>query len=242
MARLRLFTFVMLIGALLSGCVYLRLFSLKGQLAAFDEHIVLDREEGLTITFREPVLYDSDLRWMGLHPSKVAEVEDGDETHWWHWFRKVAPEPSAKGRFDLWIRTTYTDERRLKRVFIPEYYFSMVSKDLFISSLRSLGKADVDRSAKTATSEVAVEKEGVKLPSYEEIVTILGIPLLIERPGDGTTICEYRFRLERLAEETPQENEVYILRIHFDDERRMHQVKGHIPLLGEITINLEAFR
>ena len=67
----RLLWFALLCMALLglSGCVYLRLLEFKGQLSNFDENFSVDLEEGLSITFLNPVILQKDMWKIGLPPT-----------------------------------------------------------------------------------------------------------------------------------------------------------------------------
>ena len=71
----------------LSGCVYLRLLKVKKQFKQFDKYVMVDKEDGLTFSFLQPILYADDIKWLGLPP--VFQKTESGTTTWRHVLEKI---------------------------------------------------------------------------------------------------------------------------------------------------------
>lgn len=175
-----------------SGCVYLRLLQLKNQLAEFEKHFTIDTASGVQVTCRHPVLYDDDLRWLGIEPQSITRKADGE--HWHVRWVKDPPEGVTESAvYDVELEAELRD-RRLKSARIPERYFEFVSKDLFVSMLRSTGSARIEREKRRAEVRTGGSASApANRPKLAAIESMLGLPT--ERTvADGVVRCLYRYR------------------------------------------------
>lgn len=177
---------------LVSGCVYLRLLQLKNQFGDFEKHFVIDTSTGLRVTCRHPVLLDDDLRWLGIEPQSIT---NSGKTELWHvrWVKDPPPGVAEASVYDVTLDAELVD-RRLVAAQIPERYFEFVSKELFVSMLRSTGAARIDREKRRAEVKTPTAPErGTDRPKLASIEGMLGHPT--ERAeADGLVRFRYRYR------------------------------------------------
>jgi len=69
---------LLIMTTLLSGCVYYRLLKLKRQFEHFEDNFELEDKKGLTLVFKNPILYKKDIMWLlNNKPTKVLD-ENGN--------------------------------------------------------------------------------------------------------------------------------------------------------------------
>ena len=151
-----LLTLGLVTGILLcSGCVYWHLLQLKLQLADFDKNFEVDARDGLSLTFKNPVLLDEDVqsffRWAPDTRNSVGTAER------WH-FRWVKDRVAADGDrppVELTIDAMFS-EHKLVRFSAPEAFFAAsMPKQLALAAIRSLGHANVDKERRQADSQIS---------------------------------------------------------------------------------------
>lgn len=159
-----------------SGCVYLRLLQFKNQLADFEKNFSADLSRGFQVICKNPLLLGDDLRWLGAEPETVLRA--GRVEHWRiRWVKDVPPEVSEDGAFDIELRADFLN-KELESIQIPERYFAFVPKQLFLNTLRSAGRAKIDRQGRQATMDTAGEGSEKAPPPLDltGIEKMLGIP------------------------------------------------------------------
>ena len=184
-----LLTIGLVIGLLLcSGCVYLHLLQLKLQLADFDKNFEVDARDGLTLTFKNPVLLDEDVqsffKWTPDTRKSVGMAER------WH-FRWVKDRVAADGGrppVELAIDALFS-EHKLVRLSAPEAFFAAsMPKQLALAAIRSLGHANVDKEKRRADSQLsASDLEAAAADRFlteNGILAALGAP--VEKRGTAT--------------------------------------------------------
>lgn len=173
-----------------SGCVYLRLLELKNQLASFDQHFAVTSTSGVQLTFKDPVLYGDDVRWLGADPETIQKTNTSE--HWVvRWSKEPAPGVKETGVYDVALEADFAN-RKLRSVLIPERYFTAVPKDLFLNALRSAGHAKIDRQSRQAV----MEPGGMEGPSAPPDVTVNSIEQMIGLPTQHSQTADavvYRY-------------------------------------------------
>ncbi|MDR0902308.1 MAG: hypothetical protein LBM92_06020 [Opitutaceae bacterium] len=180
---------------LLSGCVYLRLLSLKKQLNNVPANFRVGTADGVDVRLVNPVLKPGDIRWLGIHPASSATAGN-TETWRARWLKEAPPGSGETAVYDLEIAMRF-DDGRLARVNIPERYFAHVSKDLFLNLLRSAGEARVNKAAREAEVENTAEKPGETPPpppGREVIGRMLGLPTRQTTDSAGRATYYYRYK------------------------------------------------
>lgn len=152
--RIRALAVLLVAALLVSGCVYLRLLQLKLQLGDFDRNFAVQTEDGLTLSFKHPVLRDRDVEsffnWSPATKERVGTAER------WR-FRWVKDRVEADGEappVELSIDVLFADGK-LVRLHAPERFFAAtMPKALALAAVKSLGGAKVDKSARRAESTI----------------------------------------------------------------------------------------
>ncbi|MCI5142420.1 MAG: hypothetical protein D3909_12035, partial [Candidatus Electrothrix sp. ATG1] len=104
---------------IVSGCVYLRLFKVIRQFKQFDKYVMVDKEDGLTFSFLRPILYEDDIKWLGLSP--VSQNNTSGVTSWKHILEKEYNNQSEQGNYDIVFNTRYQNEK-LHSIYLSERY------------------------------------------------------------------------------------------------------------------------
>lgn len=210
------FILVCLLGVVamtLSGCVWLRLLSLKKQLADFDRYVLVEDTDGLTLRFNKPVLHSEDLLFlMSLEPTR--RVTNG-ATQTWDWtFRKLrAPDSVEQGDFDLIFSTEFVGNR-LTSFSLDDRFLASLPKPLLLGALRSFGQADVDQKRRTATMRWVDRGENPaewQSLSREALTRLLGEPYALSTTNAISTSV-YRYRLDTPS---PKSDESLLARVEF---------------------------
>lgn len=165
------------IAVLSGGCVYLRLLALKNQLADFDRNFTLHLEDGVRIQCQNPLIQSSDLRWLGVAPTRITAT-GADSVQWRvRWLKQPPPGVVEPVEYDVEIFAELADDR-VTSVHIPERSFEFFPKELFAQLLRSTAGARIDRRSRRAevTTTAPEPAPGFVPPRREAIEQILGLP------------------------------------------------------------------
>jgi hypothetical protein len=152
---------------LLSGCVWLRLLSVRDQFAAFDQHIEVPDGPGVELRFRSPVLLAADLDQL-IRGAPTAEAQQGGIAVRVYQFDRLDPDLGQRrahgGITQLRLIAT-CDDGKLRALTLPPDIFTIVPRELCLAALRSLGQAQVDTSARTAIAALPQTNELARLRS-----------------------------------------------------------------------------
>ncbi|NIP39859.1 MAG: hypothetical protein GWM89_12590 [Candidatus Dadabacteria bacterium] len=165
---------LLLITTLLSGCVYYRLLKLKHQFENFEENFELEDKKGLTIIFKNPILYKDDIKWLlNNEPTKILD-ETGEQNSWVYILTKKNKEGVVEEKnYDIDIAMEF-EGKKLKEVTLPERFLENLSKEMLARMLKSMGRSKVDKSKKKAGTTMGGKKEG--LPTIYDVLHTLGQP------------------------------------------------------------------
>lgn len=181
---------------LLGGCVYLRLLAFKHQLGDFDRSFTLEAAEGLRIRCHKPVLLTSDLRWLGMAPEITRQQERSEQ---WrvHWVKQhlAAGAGRESAAHDIELELKFTD-KKLSEFFIGERYFAFIPKPFFVSLLRCLGVAAVDRGKRTISANIPIprsqsDQAGVR-PTIAALTALFGEPTE-RRTENSSVLLRYHY-------------------------------------------------
>lgn len=177
---------------LLSGCVYLRLLTLKNQLGSFEKNFAIESTDGILLICKDPVLLGDDLRWLGVEPKSIKKAADAET---WHarWVKEPPAGVKEAVEYDVELFARLAD-RRVQSVQIPERYFEFFSKQLFLNLLRSTGAAQIDRDSRKAEVKTAETPETkATRPQFADIRKMLGAATE-QTEENGQIRCMYRYR------------------------------------------------
>jgi hypothetical protein len=170
---------------LCGGCVYLRLLQLKLQLGDFDQNFAVDSRDGLTLTFKNPVLLDEDVEKF-FHWVPDARQRSGTAEKWhFAWVKEPAPgeagQPPVEIGFDLFF-----SGQKLVKIFAPEEFFAAsMPKSLAVAALRSLGHAKVDQDKRQAASTIGSEE--LQTAAADRFLSRPGLLAALGQPSTRTT-------------------------------------------------------
>jgi len=220
-----------------SGCVFLRLLELKDRFAHFDDHFLINSENGLILSFLHPVILEKDMWLMGLPPT--TQKGDKKEKVWTYIFEKLySSEQSEDTNYDLLLSTKF-NEGKLSEVNIGEQYFTFIPKSLFVLMLKSIGGAEVDMKEKSAKAEVTTNDiSDLNFPNTQDTIELLGLPYSQEKTEDGQSL-EYRYRLKAETSQKTNENEKeYLVTFSYTNKGKLEKIAGSVPFLGKVNWDL----
>ena len=240
MKKYTVVSFLLLFAVLSSGCIYLRLLEVKNQIAQFDQHFIIDKDDGLTLTFLKPVLSEDDVKWMGFYPT--IEVEIDGQKKWVLVFEKVRQEnQSEKGDYDLFVESHFR-ENKLNSVHVSERYFAIIPKEFSILLIKAIGGATINRKNKTVSASMESSGQAIAFPNQSDIVEVLGIPYRLEHKEEKTTVVEYHYRSKwgsAAGERHDKPDEKYIVKYSFADKGILTHIGGKLPLLGSMDLKID---
>ncbi len=185
---------LLLITTLLTGCVYYRLLKLKRQFENFEDNFELEDKKGLTLVFKNPILYKNDIKWLlNNEPTKILDAS-GEQNTWIYILTKKNPEGvNEEKNYDIDILMEFENEK-LKEATLPERFLENLSKEMLARMFKSMGKSKVDKSEKKAGTTMEGKKEG--LPTIYDVLYTLGQPYE-NHEGKETTELKYLFTVEK---------------------------------------------
>ena len=225
----------------LSGCVYLRLLEFKGQLSDFDENFSVNLEEGLSITFLDPVILQKDMWKIGLPPT--IQETDPEGVIWIHIFEKQYGDSRRdESNHDVRVTLRFVDSK-LSQFGIGEELFGFIPKDAVLMTLRSLGKIEINLTGRKASLTVDDEGPGWDFPAPDKraIVNTLGQAYSEEFDGELSTLV-YSYKLLPSSPPSdaydPEKHGLpYKFSIEFDSDDLINAITASFPFMGSIRIS-----
>ncbi len=214
------------VAALSGGCVYLRLLALRNQLADFDRNFTLDLADGVRIQCHHPLIQSSDLRWLGVAPTRITTTGRA-ATRWRvRWLKQPPPGVVEPVEYDVELFAELADDR-VTSVHIAERSFEFFPKELFAQLLRSTASARVDRRSRRAevTTVAPQPAPGFIPPRREAIEQILGLPT--DRSDEGS---QARYLYRYLPDTTNGEGRPVDMTFVFDQaDGALLRLSGRLP-------------
>ncbi|MBN2456256.1 MAG: hypothetical protein JXB29_06960 [Sedimentisphaerales bacterium] len=218
-----LFASTYLFCLMVSGCFYLRLQKVQGQLSEFDEYFEIKEDEKFCIIAKEPVLFPGDVvRIMNQKPS--TEASGSDRLFYDYVLEKQYPgEKNEAGNYDISVRFVFIKDK-LTESYIDKRFFTVIPKAMVLAILKAMGNAKVDIGKRRIYGGYGVAGE-VHLPDANEVQMLLGSSYL--REGN---VCTYKY-LRRSQQVTSVEKKDYLPAVFtFDDDGNF--VKCRSEFLG----------
>lgn len=225
----------------LSGCVYLRLLEFKGQLSDFDENFSVNLEEGLSITFLDPVILQKDMWKIGLPPT--IQKTDREGITWIHVFEKQYGDSRRDGsNHDVRVSLRFVDGK-LSQFAVGDELFGFIPKDAVLMTLRSLGDLEISLTGRKASLTVDEEGPGWDFPTPDKsaVVNTLGMAYTEEHDGELSTLV-YSYKLQpsqpRSDAYDPEKHGLpYKFSIEFDSKDLINGITASFPFMGSIKIS-----
>ena len=188
-------TLILLVVSLLpnTGCVYIRLLKTKRQCAQFDRYFDVDDQKGLTISLRKPVLYDKDMRWLGLEATSKETQQD--EQTWKLVFEKLYhSRKNDDDNFDMTVSFRFK-AKMLQAIHFPENYLLVLPKQVFIAMFKSFGDATIDKRNRTFSARIGDTEMDFGVPYKVDVMKLLGKPYAAKIQFD-TEALTYKYQLK----------------------------------------------
>jgi hypothetical protein len=204
--RLALLLSLCSLALIVTGCEWmrwLRLLSLKKQLAQLERYVRVDDTNGLTIHFLKPVVYADDLRL--LMDEETQCTTNGNRQTWLWTYEKQSLVPQKNnGEFDLSFSASF-DRLKFSELFFPDRFLAVLPKPLILGMLRSIGQADVDMKHGTVKFKwVGNPKEKIELPTMPQVTRLLGPPFTVTETNLTRTFL-YKYYQKTSTPEPPAE-------------------------------------
>jgi len=96
-----------------------------------------------------------------------------------------------EGNFDM-SQTLFFEDRKLCKTAFPQKLASILKREFITTSLRSMGKGDVNKQQRSLSTTWEKQKapESVKIPTKQDVKKVLGQPYSITRPS-GSELTFY---------------------------------------------------
>ncbi|MEM9158335.1 MAG: hypothetical protein AAGB46_04740 [Verrucomicrobiota bacterium] len=161
----------------LSGCAYIRLLKFKNQLKDFDEYLIVQTANGLSLELKKPVVKNSDLVFITeSNPTQKEEAPTSANREIWTWRFHKKIDPSQNSPYAVDFKTHFHDQLLHQLDFDPKL-IEIVPPDFLLSMVKSLGKAKISKLRKVISAEVDAEDLDIqKLPTLGEIFDTMGKP------------------------------------------------------------------
>ncbi|MGI6456414.1 MAG: hypothetical protein ACOX5R_12460 [bacterium] len=202
----------------MTGCVYLRLLTLKNQLKDFDNHFTTKVDDGFILHFKTPMLYSDDVLYLSKVEPTNRELQP-DQEYWTFHFRKERVEESDEGA-DLIFEMIFDTRKNLMTDFKLSPVFLEIIPPRFLElSLRSLGSAKVDKKNRQLTvAKFQIRKEDMTLPDKEKVLQKLGSPKETHQKEEYTELI-YHYKLDQFTPD-PKDKErgLAVTTLRFDKQ------------------------
>jgi hypothetical protein len=178
----------------LTGCVYLRLLTVKNQLRDFDANFAFGGRRSWYVEFKNPSLYAKDISFLiGAPPLSVSTTTTGTLLSYeFEMVRSTPTAPTALERLSLGIAS---EGNMLRQAIVPETFLLYFSRRVLEETFRQAKDAQVVKLKKTARADVRLSPEAdAELPSLERTLLLLGEPLKSEESGD-LRVLNYRYKI-----------------------------------------------
>jgi Domain of unknown function (DUF3471) len=186
---------LLVLALLVSGCQWarwLRLLSLKKQLAQVERYVRIDDQGDLTLHFLKPVVYAEDLSL--LIADETARTTNQNRVEWvWIYEKQTAAGTTALAEFDLPFTIGF-ENSKFSELRFGERFLALMPKPLILGLLRSVGQAEVNiRRGTVAMKWVGPgPDQKVELPTRAQLTSLLGAPFSITE-SNGTRTCLYKY-------------------------------------------------
>jgi hypothetical protein len=173
----------------LSGCVYLRLNTVRKQLENFDQFVTVGGEPDLALNFKHPVLWSEDMVFLFKQPP--TEQREAGSVMTWLWVLEKKPGPTAKDapaiRFTF---TTVFTSNKLSQLVIPHEVLRVVPREAVVGMFKAMGHAQVNPGHRVVSATMRARSRVARvvlLPDYGSKENRIVRPGLGDRAGTGAT-------------------------------------------------------
>ncbi|MCH9699100.1 MAG: hypothetical protein K0U68_13450 [Gammaproteobacteria bacterium] len=206
---------LLLLCLLLSGCVYLRLLELKNQFNEFDDYIIIKKDAGFSLYFKQPILEKTDiLNLSKLSPTQILSDDDGEI--WTYHFDKIHnPDQHIHQPVSLVFRFRFNQQDKLQQWFFPDEFLAIVPDEFLEASLRSLGQATIFKLSRKIKADVTRLNTSASPPDQASVQKVLGPAYEIVNENTFQRFL-YRFKLKTdRIEEGYEDRQIALVKLDF---------------------------
>lgn len=208
---------LLLTAALLTGCVYWRLYRVKLQLGEFDRYFSVQATDQFTVNFKDPVMFREDFDNLSrLLPSSCMAVK-AEKFCIYRFYKIDGNQKRVMPEVEFFFKLNYNAEDRLIAWTYSPIFLKIAPPEFLEVSLRSLGGGEINRDKNQLKADFSsVEKISAELPVKSETLVYLGSPLKVEtRPDEQILI--YHFLLDTPSIEPGYEDRALsVIKLTFD--------------------------
>lgn len=227
-----IYLILLIITTLLSGCVYYRLLKLKRQFEHFEDNFELEDKKGLTLVFKNPILYKKDIKWLlNNEPTKVLD-ENGNS---WLYIltKKNVDGIKEEKNYDIDIMMDF-EKDKLKEFTLPKRFLENLSKEMLAKMFKSMGKSKVNKSEKKADTTMQGKKEG--LPTIYDVLFTLGEPYEKQEEKE-TTKLKYIYTVKK--PENGSELKPFSLIFDFDINNKDKVIRKSVVNINGLKMSIK---
>lgn len=178
---------------MLSGCVWSRLLTLKGQFKEFDRYIEpVDAPQSLLLRFKEPCVQPGDWGYLlgdEIPTVRTAATATAPET--WTWRLRRDRADSIGLEITIQVKDGMTTSLK-----VPPEVMRFVPKERMLAIVRAFGSADIDKGNRQASAGLVGEDNKPITPGRATIIAALGEPDASENVNSVERMT-YRFQLQK---------------------------------------------
>lgn len=208
---------LLLTAALLTGCVYWRLYRVKLQLGEFDRYFSVQATDQFTVNFKEPVMFREDFDDLSRLLPTSCRVLQAERFCVYRFHKIDENQKRVMPEVEFYFKLNYNVEDRLTAWTYSPIFLKIAPPEFLEVSLRSLGGGEINRDKNQLKADFnSVEKIAAELPVKSETLVYLGSPLNVEtRPGEEIFI--FHFLLDTPSIETGYEDRALsVIKLTFD--------------------------
>lgn len=168
---------------LLTGCKHLRLLQLKTQLRHSGKYIQINEQDGLRLTFNDPLLEKDDIVLL-MQTTPTSETITGHNTQWRYVFQKRYVRGKEEHKNFDFAQTMSFEDGKLREIHFSPGFSSALSKTLMTGLLQAIGRGRLDDEQEQIVMRWNRNTaQAIQLPTRQAIETAWGKPYSIEQSG-----------------------------------------------------------
>lgn len=223
------------VALLVSGCElmrWMRLSSLKKQLAKTEQYVQVEDRGGLKLRFLKPVVYADDLSL--LIADETLRITNQNRVTWLWTYEKQSASGTEVESSDFALSFTMLfDDLKFTEMRFPEPFLALMPKSLILGLLRSFGQAEIDRKHGAVKMKWAGPgpNQKVELPTKSKVTTLLGPPFWITE-SNGVRTYLYKYYQKMTAPNPPAERLAWAKFTFIDEGEEIASSEGVIGNVG----------
>lgn len=208
---------LLLASALLTGCVYWRLYQIKLQLSEFDRYFSIEVTDHFKVNFKDPVMYREDFDYLSKLLPSTCFAQKAGKACFYRFYKIDGNQNPADPEVEFFFKLNFNSEDRLISWIYSPVFLKIAPPEFLEVSLRSLGGGEINREKNQLKADFSsVEKISADLPVKSETLLHLGDPLEIESKSEEEVLI-YHFRMYTPSIESGYEDRALsVIKLTFD--------------------------